>query len=154
VGRAVAAIDVPGRVSAAEALWYDHTRWPTFVDGLAHVDKVQGDWPRAGARLLWVSQPGGRGRVVEEVTEYEARVGQTVRLEDEHTHATQRVAFEPREDGSVVRLELEYRLKRPRPLMGLVDLLFIRRQQRDALQRTLRRFRTELAAESDASLAR
>jgi hypothetical protein len=154
VGRAAATIDVPGRVSAAEALWYDHTRWPTFVDGLAHVDKVQGDWPRAGARLLWVSQPGGRGRVVEEVTEYEARVGQTVRLEDEHTHATQRVAFEPREDGSVVRLELEYRLKRPRPLMGLVDLLFIRRQQRDALQRTLRRFRTELAAESDASLAR
>jgi uncharacterized membrane protein len=154
VGRAAATIDLPGRVSAAEALWYDHTRWPTFVDGLAHVDKVQGDWPRAGARLLWVSQPGGRGRVVEEVTEYEARVGQTVRLEDEHTHATQRVAFEPREDGSVVRLELEYRLKRPRPLMGLVDLLFIRRQQRDALQRTLRRFRTELAAESDASLAR
>ena len=85
MGRAVAAIDVPGRVSDAEALWYDHTRWPTFVDGLAHVDKVQGDWPQPGARLLWVSQPGGRGRVVEEVTEYEARVGQTVHVEDEHT---------------------------------------------------------------------
>ena len=95
-------------MSDAEALWYDHTRWPTFADGLAHVDKVQGDWPRPGARLLWVSQPGGRGRVVEEVTEYEARVGQTVHLEDEHTYATQRVAFEPREDGATVRLELDY----------------------------------------------
>ena len=154
MGRATAAIGVPGRVSAAEALWYDHSRWPTFVDGLAHVDKVQGDWPRAGSRLLWVSQPGGRGRVVEEVTDYEARVGQTVRLEDEHTHATQRVAFEPREDGTTVRLELDYRLKQQRPLMPLVDLLFIRRQQRDALQRTLRRFRTELRAESDEALAR
>jgi uncharacterized membrane protein len=154
VGRATARIDVPGRVSAAEALWYDHARWPTFVDGLAHVDKVQGDWPRAGARLLWVSQPGGRGRVVEEVTDYEARVGQTVRVEDEHTHATQRVAFEPREDGTTVRLELDYRLKQQRPLMPVVDVLFIRRQQREALQRTLRRFRTELRAESDESLAR
>ncbi len=154
MGRAAAAIDVPGRVSQAEALWYDHTRWPTFVDGLAHVDKVQGDWPRTGARLLWVSQPGGRGRVVEEVTDYEARVGQTVRLEDEHTYATQRIAFEPREDGTTVRLELDYRLKQRRPLMPVVDLLFIRRQQRDALQRTLRRFRTELLAEADEALAR
>ena len=92
--------------------------------------------------------------MVEEVTEYEARVGQTVRLEDEHTYATQRVAFEPREDGATVRLELDYRLKRPRPLMPVVDLLFIRRQQREALQRTLRRFRTELVADSDEALAR
>ena len=154
MGRASARIDVPGRVSDAEALWYDHSRWPTFVDGLAHVDKVEGDWPRAGARLLWVSQPGGRGRVVEEVTDYEARVGQTVRLEDEHTYATQRVAFAPGEDVTTVRLELDYRLKQARPLTAVVDLLFIRRQQRDAMQRTLRRFRTELAAESDEALAR
>jgi hypothetical protein len=154
VGRAAAAIVVPGRVSAAEALWYDHSRWPSFVDGLAHVDKVEGDWPRTGARLLWVSRPGGRGRVVEQVTAYEARVGQTVSVEDEHTHATQRVAFTPREDSTTVRLELEYAIKQPRPFMPLVDLLFIRRQQREALQRTLRRFRTELAAESDESLAR
>jgi len=154
MGRASARIDVPGRVSDAEALWYDHSRWPTFVDGLAHVDKVEGDWPRAGARLLWVSQPGGRGRVVEEVTDYEARVGQTVRLEDEHTYATQRVAFAPGEDVTTVRLELDYRLKQARPLTAVVDLLFIRRQQRDAMQRTLRRFRTELASESDEALAR
>jgi len=154
VSRAVARIDVPARVSAAEALWYDHGRWPTFVDGLKHVDKVEGEWPRVGARLLWTSHPGGRGRVVEEVTAYEARVGQTVRVEDEQTHATQRVAFEPHEGGTRVRLELEYRLKASRPLMPLVDLIFIRRQQREALQRTLRRFRTELAAESDEALAR
>jgi hypothetical protein len=154
VGRAAATIAVPGRVSAAEALWYDHGRWATFIDGLAHVDKVEGDWPRTGARLLWVSHPGGRGRVVEQVTAYEARVGQTVSVEDEHTHATQRVAFAPGEDSTTVRLELEYRLKQSRPFMPVVDLFFIRRQQREGLQRTLRRFRTELVADSDEGLAR
>jgi hypothetical protein len=154
MSRAVARIDVPGRVSAAETLWYDHRRWPTFVDGLKHVDKVEGEWPRAGARVLWISHPGGRGRVIEQVTSYEARVGQTVRVEDEQTYATQRVAFEPLEDGTRVQLELDYRLKRSRALMPLVDLVFIRRQQRDALRRTLRRFRTELAAESDETLTR
>ena len=38
--------------------------------------------------------------------------------------------------------------------MPVVDLLFIRRQQREALQRTLRRYRTELVADSDEALAR
>jgi hypothetical protein len=36
--------------------------------------------------------------------------------------------------------------------MVLVDLLFIRRPQREALQRTLRRFSTELAAEREGSI--
>jgi hypothetical protein len=36
--------------------------------------------------------------------------------------------------------------------MGLVDLLFIRRPQRDSLQRTLRRFRTEVASERESSV--
>jgi hypothetical protein len=150
VGRTSARIDVPGLVSDAEALWYDHRRWPTFIDGFKHMDKVEGNWPRLGARLVWTSHPGGRGRVVEQVTDYEARSGQTLSVEDEQTYATQRVSFAPREDGATVVLELEWRLKQRRPLMPLVDLLFIRRQQREALQRTLRRFRTELVAESEA----
>jgi len=125
-------------------LWLDTSRWPTFVDGFGSLDKVEGDWPRPGARLVWTSHPGGRGRVVEQVTAYEARAGQTLSVEDEQTYATQRVSFTPREDGATVVLELEWRLKQRRPLMPLVDLLFIRRQQRDALQRTLRRFALEL----------
>jgi hypothetical protein len=150
VGRVSAGIDVPVRVSDAEALWYDHRRWPTFVDGLKHVDKVDGDWPRSGARVVWTSHPGGRGRVIEEVTAYEARAGQTLAVEDEQVHATQRVSFVPQQDGARVALELEWRLKQQRPLMALVDLLFVRRQQREALERTLRRFRTELVSEPEA----
>jgi hypothetical protein len=73
---------VPGRVVDAEALWYDPHRWAAWIDGFGHVAKLEGDWPQAGARLLWDSRPQGRGRVSERVTEYEARTGQTLAVED------------------------------------------------------------------------
>jgi len=152
VGRVRASVVVPGLASEAEALWYDTTRWPTFVDGLHHIARLEGEWPRAGARVLWDSPPGGRGRVQERVTAYVAREGQTVAVEDEKIHGTQRVTFTPIEGGVTVALELEYTLKEQRPGMPLVDLLFIRRPQRESLQRTLRRFRTEVAAEREGSI--
>jgi hypothetical protein len=152
VGRVRASVAVPGLASEAETLWYDTTRWPTFVDGLHHIARLEGDWPRAGARILWDSQPGGRGRVQERVVAYVAREGQTVTVEDEKIHGTQRVSFTPTETGVTVALELEYVLKEQRPGMALVDLLFIRRPQRESLQRTLRRFRTEVAAEREGSI--
>jgi polyketide cyclase/dehydrase/lipid transport protein len=152
VGRVRASVVVPGLASEAEALWYDTTRWPSFVDGLHHIARLEGDWPRAGARVLWDSPPGGRGRVQERVTAYVAREGQTVAVEDEKIHGTQRVTFTPTEGGVTVALELDYALKEQRPGMAFVDLLFIRRPQRESLQRTLRRFRTEVAAEREGSI--
>jgi hypothetical protein len=149
MGRVRASIDVPGLASEAEALWYDTSRWPTFIDGLHHVARVEGDWPHAGARILWDSAPGGRGRVQERVTDYAAREGQTVAVEDEKIHGTQRVTFTPTAAGVTVALELRYELKDSKPAMPIVDLLLIRRPQREALQRTLRRFRTEVAAERE-----
>ena len=83
---------------------------------------------------------------------YAAREGQTVAVEDEKIHGTQRVSFTPTEAGVTVALELDYTPKERRPGMVLVDLLFIRRPQRESLQRTLRRFRTEVAAEREGSL--
>jgi hypothetical protein len=152
MGRVRASIVVPGLASEAEELWYDTTRWPSFVDGLHHIARLEGDWPRQGARVLWDSQPGGRGRVQERVTSYVARGGQTLDVEDEKLRGTQRVGFTPLEDGVMVALELTYSLKEQRPGMALVDLLFIRRPQRESLERTLRRFRTEVAAEREGSL--
>ena len=152
MGRVRASIAVPALASEAEALWYDTTRWPTFVDGLHHIARLEGDWPRAGARVLWDSQPGGRGRVQERVVAYVAREGQTLDVEDEKIRGTQSVSFTPTESGVTVTLELRYTLKEQRPGMALVDLLFIRRPQRESLQRTLRRFRTEVAAEREGSL--
>jgi Polyketide cyclase / dehydrase and lipid transport len=147
MGRVSASVAVPGLASEAEALWYDTSRWPTFIDGLHHVARLEGDWPHAGARVLWDSNPGGRGRVQERVLEFVAREGQTVAVEDEKIHGTQRISFTPGDAGVTVALELRYTLKESRPGLALFDLLFIRRPQREALQRTLRRFRTEVAAE-------
>lgn len=147
MGRVSAHIDVPGLVSAAEDLWYDTNRWPTFILGLAHVAKVDGDWPKAGSRVVWDAHPGGRGRVIETVTSFEARVGQTATVEDEKIHGTQTVAFEPRgENGVRVTLTLEYRVKQEAGVPFFVDLAFVRRPMRDSLRRTLSRFAREVRA--------
>jgi hypothetical protein len=152
MGRVRASITIPALASEAESLWYDTNRWPTFIDGLHHIVRLEGDWPRAGARVLWDSNPNGRGRVQERVTAYAAREGQTLAVEDEKISGTQRITFTPTDEGVVVGLELQYELKEARVAMGLVDLLFIRRPQRDSLQRTLRRFRTEVASERESSV--
>ena len=142
MGRVRAEVEVAALASAAEELWYDTGRWPTFVDGLAHVAKVEGDWPREG-RVLWDSKVDGRGRVEERVVEHEARVGQTLRVEDEKITGTQRIAFHPSGDGCRVVLSLDYTLKMDTPQRQLVDL-FARRPMRDSLKRTLARFKREL----------
>ena len=143
--RAFADLDAP--ISAAEALWYDTTRWSTFVDGFAHVVKVEGEWPHVGSRVVWSSLPQGRGRVVEHVVAYEVRAGQTLDVEDPRMTGRQTVRFTPKGDGCRVELTLEYRLKEGGFLAPVVDALFVRRAFNDALRRTLARFRRELRAE-------
>jgi hypothetical protein len=152
MGRVRASIAIAALASEAEALWYDTSRWPTFVDGLHHIARLEGDWPNPGARVLWDSNPGGRGRVQERVTAYAARDGQTLEVEDEKISGTQRVTFTPTDRGVTVTLDLRYDVKDHKPGMPLVDLLFIRRPQRDSLMRTLRRFRTEVTAERESSV--
>ena len=150
MGKASAQIDLPVQVSTAEALWYDVRRWPAFVDGFAHVAKLEGDWPREGARLIWDSTRDGRGRVSERVVAYEVRAGQTVAVEDPRITGTQTVTFTPRpEGGSRLELAIEYRIKDRTPFTPLVDALFVRRAFTDALRRTLARFRHELRAERE-----
>lgn len=147
--KARAQISVPGRISEAEALWYDTTRWASFIDGFHHAVKGLDEWPEAGT-LIWDSTAGGRGRVVERVTRYEPRVGQTVAVEDESITGHQSIAFGLRDDDRVVvTLELSYALKQQRggPLSPVVDAIFIRPRQREALQRTLARFSRELASD-------
>ena len=144
---------MPGRISEAERLWYDLTRWPTFVDGFHHVASRPESWPESGT-LVWDSVPEGRGRVNETVEHYEARVGQTVAVEDEKMRGRQTVSFEALPEERIrVTLVLEYKVKENQagPLMQGVDWLFIRPRQREALARTLHRFARELA--NDRELA-
>ena len=46
--KARAQIVVGGRISDVEALWYDHTRWASFIDGFHHVVKGLDGWPAEG----------------------------------------------------------------------------------------------------------
>jgi uncharacterized membrane protein len=149
MARAGASIDLPEtRVADAEALWYDLTRWPSFIEGFKHVVSAEGDWPERGARVVWESVPDGRGRVLEHVLGHTQREGQEVAVEDPRITGTQRVRFAPGgEDGVRMTLELEYTLSGGGPLRAVTDLLFIRRAQSDALRRTLYRFARELEAE-------
>jgi hypothetical protein len=143
VGTVRAAQTVAGLASDAEALWYDPQRWPAWVDGFGHVVKLEGEWPAPGARAVWESRRGGRGRVIERVTAYEARTGQTLEVEDEKLRGTQRVTFKPGPDGVEVALELEYELKHANVFTPLTDALFIRRALGESLKRSLLRFARE-----------
>ena len=142
MSRAAASIEVPGLASEAEALWYDPVRWAAWVDGFKHVASLAEGWPAEGA-LVWDSHPGGRGRVLEQVTAYEARVGQTLSVEDERLRGTQKVTFTPSGDHVNITLELEYELKQQTPATWLVDRLFVRRQVETSLQRSLAAFARE-----------
>lgn len=149
MGRVKAEVTVAALASAAEELWYDTGRWPTFVDGLAHVAKVEGDWPHAGGRVLWDAKHDGRGRVDERVVAHEARTGQTLSIEDEKLTGTQRVEFHPTDDGCRIVLMLTYTLKMDAPQRQVIDF-FARRPLRDSLKRTLTRFQQELEVMPEA----
>jgi hypothetical protein len=144
MGRVSATITVPGRAFEAEQLWYDPSRWPSWVDGFHHVVSLDEDaWPLPSARLVWESRPGGRGRVLEVVTEHEQRLGQSLQVEDQRLRGTQRVAFAPDGDHTRITLSLDYELKSRTPLSPVVDRLFVRRAINDSLRRTLARFARE-----------
>jgi hypothetical protein len=154
MGRARASISVPGRAAEAEALWYDPHRWQAWVDGFGHIVSLDGEWPQAGAELVWQSPPGGRGRVTERVIAYEMRTGQTVEVEDATMTGRQTVKFEPGPETVEVTLSLEYEIKDRTPLTPAVDLLFVRRAMSDALRRTVTRFSNERKAEIQFGLDR
>lgn len=147
-------VEVGGAVvldpEAAAALWRDVRRWPGFVEGLQRIEEQGGDWPQPGAKVVWVSGTGGRGRVTEKIESSTATTFAT-RVHEQRLVGTQAIAFRPDyHGGCTAHLSLEYELAGDAPLKELTDLLFIRRALRDSLTRTLRRFAIE--AQEDAGL--
>lgn len=146
MGRAKATEGFASSVQDAERLWYDTARWPAWIDGLAQVTDVAGDWPAAGASVTWESTPAGRGRVLERVVSYAPGTGQTLDVDDASLRGRQSVAFHGLLDGGVsVELTLEYQLKARSILTPIVDVLFIRRAIAGSMRVTLARFGAELA---------
>ena len=142
MGRAEASIDVPGLASEAEALWFDPVRWAAWVDGFGHVVELSDDWPADGT-LEWKSTPEGRGRVLERVSSYEPRTGQTLAVEDSRLRGTQQVRFSPGPETVKVTLSLDYELKDSPAPSWLYDRLLVRRDVVASLRRTLARFARE-----------
>ncbi len=139
---------LPGAsIGEVQALWLDVDRWPAFVDGFGTIVRREGDWPQAGARLVWDSLRNGRGRVVEQVTDHEPGVTHLVCVEDPQLRGTQRARLRVYDGGCEISLELDYELKRLGLGGRLTDVLFVRRAVGDALRRTLRRFAVELEAD-------
>jgi hypothetical protein len=139
-----AEIVVQGRAVEVEQLWYDKTRWASWIDGFGHVVSLDDDWPQTGAKLLWDSPPNSRGRVVERVTHYEPRLGHTLDWEDATFRGVRRVTFEPGHDETRITLEVE---PTPKGKLPPARLWLFRRRLGDSLRRTLQRFSYELAAE-------
>jgi uncharacterized membrane protein len=137
---------------AAWRLWTNVARWPAFVEGFKNVERRTGEWPAEGARIRWVSIPGGRGAVTEQVVASQPPHRLVTELFEEAMVATQTVTFEALDGLEETRIgfELEYRLTQAGFLRQLTDVLFIRRALAAAIDRTLRRFATE--AEEEAAL--
>jgi uncharacterized membrane protein len=130
-------------------LWTDPRRWPTFVDGFARLEQVDGEWPAPGAKLVWQSTPAGKGRVSEKVIASEPPLRFATRVVEPRSLGTQSIEFMAIEEGGTcVELVLDYQLTTGGPLRAVTDLLFIRRAQGDALTRTLRRFAIEAAEQA------
>lgn len=131
-----------------ERVWLDPARWASWVDGFGHVARIERTWPEPGAALSWDSPPGGRGRVAERVVGRRAGQSHRVLVEDDQLTAEQEVRFEASQpEATRVTVTLVYELKRRGPLRALVDVLFIRRAQSDALARTLARLEIEVEDE-------
>ena len=149
MGVAREATAVPLPPERAFELWTDLRRWATFVDGFGHVERVDGDWPAEGAKVVWRSGPAGRGVVTERVVASEPGQRLVTQVFEERMEAAQAVAFAPVDDATTrVDIELDYRLTSGGPLRAVTDVLFIRRALTDALRRTLTRFRAEAAEEA------
>jgi len=137
---------VEGPGIEAEQLWYDRSRWPSWIAGFAALQKLGEEWPLEGARRVWVTRPQGRGLISETVRSYVAGDGQALEFEDAKVRGVQRVRFES--DGArtrvTVTLDLETKGRIPPARRW-----WLRRQFRGDLERTLERFSYELAAERD-----
>ena len=137
---------VEGPGIEAEQLWYDRSRWASWVTGFAALQKLGEEWPLEGARRVWVTRPTGRGLISETVRSYVAGDGQTLEFEDAKIRGVQRVCFES--DGARTRVTIAVDLE-TKGRVPPARRWWLRRQFRGELERTLERFSYELAAERD-----
>jgi hypothetical protein len=145
-----ASVIVEGAGIEAEQLWYDRTRWASWIDGFGNLSKLDGDWPFEDSRRVWTMRVGSpnaaRGLISEKVRAYAAGDGQTLAFEDERVHGVQRIRFETDNVRTRITVTVDMETK---TYLAPARKWWLRRQFRGALQRSLARFAYELAAERD-----
>jgi hypothetical protein len=137
---------VEGPGIEVEQLWHDRSRWASWIDGFASLVKLEGEWPQEGSRRVWVTRVGGRGIVMERATSFTAGDGHSVQFEDERVRGSQDVRFETDGVRTRIRVTFGFETKERTPP---ARVWWLRRQLRQAWERSLARFSYELAAERD-----
>jgi hypothetical protein len=141
-----ASVVVPGPTVEVEQLWHDPSRWASWIDGFAHLSKLDDHWPLEGARRVWVTPASGRGLISETATAHEAGAGHTLEFEDARVRGAQRVRLQS--DGSRTRITVSIDLA-TKAYLAPARKWWLRRQFADSLRLSLRRFSYEFAAERE-----
>lgn len=127
---------VPASLAEVWDLYFDSTRWTSWVDEFRGADETDDGYPEEGGTLVWHTGPAGRGQVTETVLEHEPRRLHRIRYLDQSSEGEQETRFEIAGEGTKVTLELTYRLLKP-TLIPFTDRLFVRPQMRNSLLRSL-----------------
>lgn len=149
MGKVEAQVEIAAPLAEVWDLYFECTRWASWVDGFKSVTREEG-YPEQGGALEWRSTPAGRGEVAERVLAHEPRSLHRIDYSDPGSAGTLEVGFEmvPAESAASgrktrVKQRLEYKVTTGGPLRAIVDRLFIRTQMQRSLQRSLADLRLE-----------
>ena len=156
MARVEASVEIPAPLADVWDLYFDQSRWASWVDGFAAVLSEAG-YPETGGELVWRSTEAGRGRVKETVVAHEPRSLHRIRYEDPESTGELETGFTmmPADGDRMTKVtqRLAYGLQGGGPLAAVTDFLFIRRAVSDSLRRTVTRFARELRADAELERA-
>ena len=135
-------VQVQASLAETWDFYFEPRGWPSWVDGFAAVESVEG-YPEQGGTLVWRSNPAGRGTVSERVVEHEPRRRHRIEFSDPESSGELASEFAIEGETTRVTLTLDYRLARGGPFAKLTERIFVRGQVRGSLQRSLLRFKHE-----------
>ena len=113
------------------------------MDGFTNLERLDDEWPLEGSRRVY---DAARGRVLENARRYVAGSSLVSTYEDREASGESRVTFET--DNVRTRITWELHLE-PKEKLKPGPRWWLRRVLRKSLERSLVRFRYELAAELD-----
>jgi uncharacterized protein YndB with AHSA1/START domain len=143
MGEALESVRIAATLKDVWDLYFDPSRWPSWVDGFAELDSASG-YPEVGGTLRWRTNPAGRGEVTERVLEHEPRTRHLISFSDPESEGELETVFEIEGDGVAVTQRMSYKVLHPGPLGPLTDIFFVRRQVAASLARSLEHLRSEV----------